>query len=86
MINYFMEYATSYLQIDANKNYLFSHLVTSQCFHNCNKLICNCRELGDIHVSAREGVIDDIAKHLAAGVDVNMRGLCSELFTIMFSL
>nr|CAE03424.1 OSJNBa0032F06.7 [Oryza sativa Japonica Group] len=46
----------------------------------------NDSELGDIHVSAREGVIDDIAKHLAAGVDVNMRGLCSELFTIMFSL
>ncbi|BAF16206.1 Os04g0681900 [Oryza sativa Japonica Group] len=33
----------------------------------------NDSELGDIHVSAREGAIDDIAKHLAAGVEVNMR-------------
>uniref|UniRef100_A0A0D9ZSK8 Choline transporter-like protein n=1 Tax=Oryza glumipatula TaxID=40148 RepID=A0A0D9ZSK8_9ORYZ len=38
----------------------------------------NAQELGDIHVSAREGVIDDIAKHLAAGVDVNMRGRCQK--------
>jgi len=35
-----------------------------------------CRELGDIHVSAREGATDDIVKLLAAGVEVNVRGLC----------
>ncbi|CAL5070843.1 unnamed protein product [Urochloa decumbens] len=33
----------------------------------------NESELGDIHVSAREGATDDILKHLAAGVDVNLR-------------
>ncbi|TVU16641.1 hypothetical protein EJB05_40215 [Eragrostis curvula] len=33
----------------------------------------SCKELGDIHVSAREGAIDDIVKQLAAGVEVNMR-------------
>ncbi|XP_062227171.1 acyl-CoA-binding domain-containing protein 4-like [Phragmites australis] len=33
----------------------------------------NESELGDIHVSAREGATDDIVKHLAAGVEVNMR-------------
>ncbi|XP_062185616.1 acyl-CoA-binding domain-containing protein 4-like [Phragmites australis] len=33
----------------------------------------NESELGDIHVSAREGATDDIVKHLVAGVDVNMR-------------
>ncbi|CAM0901780.1 unnamed protein product [Alopecurus aequalis] len=30
-------------------------------------------ELGDIHVSAREGAIDDVKKHLAAGIQVNIR-------------
>ncbi|XP_051219936.1 acyl-CoA-binding domain-containing protein 4 [Lolium perenne] len=30
-------------------------------------------ELGDIHVSAREGAIDDVKKHLSAGVQVNIR-------------
>ena len=43
---------------------------------NWNKLKCICRELGDIHVSAREGATDDIVKLLAAGVEVNVRGLC----------
>lgn len=33
----------------------------------------NESELGDIHVSAREGAIDDVKKHLAAGVEVNIR-------------
>uniref|UniRef100_A0ACD5WR18 Uncharacterized protein n=1 Tax=Avena sativa TaxID=4498 RepID=A0ACD5WR18_AVESA len=33
----------------------------------------NESELGDIHVSAREGAIDDVKKHLAAGVQVNIR-------------
>ncbi|KAK3143337.1 hypothetical protein QOZ80_4AG0299120 [Eleusine coracana subsp. coracana] len=33
----------------------------------------NDSELGDIHVSAREGAIDDIVKQLAAGVEVNAR-------------
>ncbi|KAG8043958.1 hypothetical protein GUJ93_ZPchr0458g22786 [Zizania palustris] len=33
----------------------------------------NDSELGDLHVSAREGAIDDIVKHLAAGVEVNIR-------------
>uniref|UniRef100_A0A453DH83 Uncharacterized protein n=1 Tax=Aegilops tauschii subsp. strangulata TaxID=200361 RepID=A0A453DH83_AEGTS len=35
----------------------------------------NESELGDIHVSAREGAIDDVKKHLAAGVQINIRGL-----------
>jgi hypothetical protein len=47
---------------------------TSVC--NWNKLKWTCRELGDIHVSAREGATDDIVKLLAAGVEVNVRGLC----------
>jgi ankyrin repeat protein len=33
----------------------------------------NEAELGDIHVSAREGATDDILKHLSTGVDVNVR-------------
>ncbi|CAD6259023.1 unnamed protein product [Miscanthus lutarioriparius] len=33
----------------------------------------NDSELGDIHVSAREGATDDIVKLLAAGVEVNVR-------------
>nr|BAJ95016.1 predicted protein [Hordeum vulgare subsp. vulgare] len=33
----------------------------------------NESELGDIHVSAREGAIDDVKKHLAAGVQINIR-------------
>ncbi|KAJ1273519.1 hypothetical protein BS78_06G287000 [Paspalum vaginatum] len=33
----------------------------------------NESELGDIHVSAREGATDDIVKLLAAGVEVNVR-------------
>ncbi|WVZ87727.1 hypothetical protein U9M48_034322 [Paspalum notatum var. saurae] len=33
----------------------------------------NESELGDIHVSAREGATDDIAKLLASGVEVNVR-------------
>lgn len=33
----------------------------------------NESELGDIHVSAREGAMDDIEKHLAAGIEVNLR-------------
>ncbi|KAF8769303.1 hypothetical protein HU200_006817 [Digitaria exilis] len=33
----------------------------------------NESELGDIHVSAREGATDDILKHLSTGVDVNVR-------------
>ncbi|KAL6651773.1 hypothetical protein ACP70R_010698 [Stipagrostis hirtigluma subsp. patula] len=33
----------------------------------------NESELGDIHVSAREGATDDIVKHLAAGLEVNTR-------------
>ena len=33
----------------------------------------NESELGDIHVSAREGAIDDVKKHLSAGVQINIR-------------
>ncbi|KAL6844337.1 hypothetical protein ACP4OV_026010 [Aristida adscensionis] len=33
----------------------------------------NESELGDIHVSAREGATDEIVKHLAAGLEVNTR-------------
>lgn len=33
----------------------------------------NESELGDIHVSAREGASEDLKKHLAAGVEINTR-------------
>jgi hypothetical protein len=49
-------------------SFVYSYLVL--------RLNFSCRELGDIHISAREGAIDDVKKHLAAGVQVNIRGLC----------
>jgi hypothetical protein len=66
----------SYLH-DGTKNIcLLTNLVIYlNYFCSSNELICACRELASIHVSAREGGNDNVKKHLAAGVHVNIRGV-----------
>lgn len=39
-----------------------------------NSIPLFCRKLDAIHASAREGEADDLLKHIAAGVSVNLNG------------